>query len=181
MLSERGLILSEGGGLSQRKAGLAMPCFPSETIGKRRGELHHADQSTEPQYDFGSHRDRGGLSRIPISLYRLGEEERNSDTDPAVSDPDLDHHPDRGNLFLDYGQPFCGLSPPLLLRFWKPSKGRRERDQGSEEAVTKRLSPQRALQYRPFCIRISQYLRAETGEELLLPEEDRRGFTKVCL
>lgn len=34
VLSERGLILSEGGGLSQRKAGLAMPCFPSENIGK---------------------------------------------------------------------------------------------------------------------------------------------------
>ena len=37
VLSERGLILSEGGGLAQRKAGLAMPCFPSENI-KKEGE-----------------------------------------------------------------------------------------------------------------------------------------------
>lgn len=37
VLSERDLILSEGGGLSQRKAGLIMPCFPSENI-KKEGE-----------------------------------------------------------------------------------------------------------------------------------------------
>ena len=37
VLSERGLILSEGGGLAQRKAGLTTPCFPSENI-KREGE-----------------------------------------------------------------------------------------------------------------------------------------------
>ena len=34
VLSERGLIPSVGGGLSQRKAGLTTPCFPSENIGK---------------------------------------------------------------------------------------------------------------------------------------------------
>lgn len=37
VLSERGLILREGGGLSQRKAGLATPCFPSENI-RKEGE-----------------------------------------------------------------------------------------------------------------------------------------------
>lgn len=37
VLSERGLIPSVGGGLSQRKAGLATPCFPSENI-KKEGE-----------------------------------------------------------------------------------------------------------------------------------------------
>lgn len=37
VLSERGLIPSVGGGLSQRKAGLTTPCFPSENI-KKEGE-----------------------------------------------------------------------------------------------------------------------------------------------
>lgn len=37
VLSERGLIPSVRGGLSQRKAGLTTPCFPSENI-KKEGE-----------------------------------------------------------------------------------------------------------------------------------------------
>ena len=122
VLSERGLILSEGGGLIAEESRACHALLSFGKHQKRRGELHHADQSTEPQYDFGSHRDRGGLSFIPVSLYRLGEEERDSGTDPAVSDPDLDHHPDRGNLFPDYRHTFCGLSLPFLLSFWNPSK-----------------------------------------------------------